>query len=113
MFDEVPEPVWNTSIGNCSSYSPSATRPAALSESPVASGAAIALLDPVGCLSPGSTRLAPAHLPSPLRPGIRALDRPGVGGHRMLTLPPRLHLEPLRPFTPGHRGFRGAALCFR
>src|SRR4051812_20324611 len=25
MFDEVPEPVWKTSIGNCSSCSPSAT----------------------------------------------------------------------------------------
>ena len=24
MFDEVPEPVWNTSTGNWSSYSPSA-----------------------------------------------------------------------------------------
>ena len=29
MFDEVPEPVWNTSIGNWSSNSPSATRSAA------------------------------------------------------------------------------------
>src|SRR2546421_424478 len=29
MFEEVPEPVWNTSIGNCSSYSPSATWSAA------------------------------------------------------------------------------------
>src|SRR4029078_1398245 len=29
MFDEVPEPVWKTSIGNWSSRSPSATRSAA------------------------------------------------------------------------------------
>ena len=29
MFDEVPEPVWNTSIGNWSSNSPAATRSAA------------------------------------------------------------------------------------
>ena len=26
MFDDVPEPVWNTSIGNCASNSPAATR---------------------------------------------------------------------------------------
>ena len=25
MFDEVPEPVWKTSIGNCASWSPAAT----------------------------------------------------------------------------------------
>ena len=31
MFDEVPEPVWNTSTGKCSSYSPSATARAAFS----------------------------------------------------------------------------------
>ena len=30
MFDEVPEPVWNTSIGNCASNSPAATRSAGL-----------------------------------------------------------------------------------
>lgn len=29
MFDEVPEPVWKTSMGNCSSQSPRATSPAA------------------------------------------------------------------------------------
>jgi len=29
MFEEVPEPVWNTSIGNWSSSSPTATRSAA------------------------------------------------------------------------------------
>ena len=29
MFDEVPEPVWNTSIGKCSSYAPVATSAAA------------------------------------------------------------------------------------
>ena len=29
MFDEVPEPVWKTSIGNWSSNSPAATRSAA------------------------------------------------------------------------------------
>jgi hypothetical protein len=30
MFEEVPEPVWKTSMGNWSSNSPAATRPAAL-----------------------------------------------------------------------------------
>jgi len=30
MFDDVPDPVWNTSIGKCASNSPAATRSAAL-----------------------------------------------------------------------------------
>ena len=68
MFEEVPEPVWKTSIGNWSSSSPRATRSAAaairsaLSASSRPSSAftraAAALIRPSQCATGGRDRLA-------------------------------------------------------
>ena len=81
MFDEVPEPVWNTSIGNWSSNSPSATRSAAAairlarsaSRSPSSelTRAAAPLMRPsqrstgTGTVSPDTGKLATALVVSP------------------------------------------------
>src|SRR6476469_9287612 len=81
MFDEVPEPVWKTSIGNCASSSPFATRSAAAaircafssSSSPSSplTRAAAALIRPsqratgVGMGSPETGKLAIAFCVSP------------------------------------------------
>ncbi len=81
MFEEVPEPVWNTSIGKCSSNSPSATRsPAAAMRSAMSPSsrsrslltrAAAALIRPsqwttaAGTRSPDTGKLLTALVVSP------------------------------------------------
>ncbi len=67
MFDDVPEPVWNTSIGNWSSYAPPATSSAA---------AAIA-----SCIGRSSrlTRAASALIIASACTSAGAIGRPEIG----------------------------------
>src|SRR5262245_50743892 len=88
MFDEVPEPVWNTSIGNWSSSSPAAMRsPAAAMSSALSASsrpssaftrAAAALIRPSQCAtatgigSPETGKLATALVVSPPQSSCRS-----------------------------------------
>src|SRR6059058_6124034 len=126
MFDEVPEPVWKTSMGNWSSYSPLATRsPAAATRSAISRSslpssafvrAAAALMRPsqrttdTGTRSPETGKFATAFVVSPpqscspvvscvaMEPSVSLVSVP-------LTLRPRQRVD---PGDPGGQG--GAAV---
>ena len=106
MFEEVPEPVWKTSIGNWSSSSPEATR-----------SAAAAMRSALSASSRPSSAFTRAAAPL-IRPSQRATDA-GIGSPETVKLatalrvsPPQSSVRVSTSVTTPSVSSRGQALAF-